>query len=100
VAAAGGADGLAAAVRAFLADPASRYAVLWTRVTLRRDGAVEPDVVLGNLAALPPTALARLEPSRDPVRLLFEALRELMFFYLFLPASGCPATRTTGSAAR
>ncbi|HET9594660.1 MAG TPA: DUF4388 domain-containing protein, partial [Anaeromyxobacteraceae bacterium] len=82
VAAASG-DALAPAVRAFLGDPASRYAPLWTHVSLRRDGAVETETVLGNLAALPPTALARLEPSRDPVRLLFAALRELMFFYLF-----------------
>jgi hypothetical protein len=90
VAAAGGADALAVAVRAFLADPASRFAPLWTRVTLRRDGAVEAEAVLGNLAALPPTALARLEPSRDPVRLLFAALRELMFFYLFQAGERLP----------
>ena len=45
--------------------------------------ALDEEKLLGNLAALRGSALVHLEPSGDAGRLLFDALRELMFFYLF-----------------
>ena len=90
VAEVGGQEKFQAGTRAFLADPASRFAPLWTRVVPRRDGTVEQDTVLGNLGALKGAALARIEPSSDPARLLFDALRELMFFDLFQAGERLP----------
>jgi hypothetical protein len=72
-----------AGTRAFLADPASRFAPLWRMVLPGRDGSVDVATLLGNAAALRGEALTRLEASGDPARIVFDALRELMFFYLF-----------------
>ena len=76
--------GFAAAIRAHLADPASRYAPLWRHIVPAVDGTLDPAPVLQNLSALKGAALQRLEPGGDPARLLLDALRELLFFYLFL----------------
>jgi hypothetical protein len=89
VAAAGPLDAFLASVRAFLADPASRFAPLWTHVTAGADG-VEEGAVLGNVATLKGAALAKIEPSGDAGRLLFDGLTELMFFYLFLAGERLP----------
>jgi len=83
VASAGGLDPFLAGARSFLADGASRFAPLWQLVPPGRDGTLDADAVLGNLASLGGAALAKAEPSGDPARYLFEGLRELMFFYLF-----------------
>jgi hypothetical protein len=80
---AGGGDELLAALRAFLADPASRFAPLFHRVPLGPDAAIDVDVLLGNLAAIGPGSLRRLSPSGDPARFVREGLRELVFFALF-----------------
>jgi hypothetical protein len=90
VAAQGGLDAFLAGARAFVSDPASRFAPVFRRVAPARDGALDEPTVLGNLAALREPALRELEPSGDPARLLFEALRELMFFYLFQTAGRLP----------
>ncbi|BDG02553.1 DUF4388 domain-containing protein [Anaeromyxobacter oryzae] len=73
-----------AAVRAFLADGQHALSPVWSRAAHGNDGAVDETTVLANVAAIKGAVLARLEPSADPARLLFEALRELLFFYLFL----------------
>jgi hypothetical protein len=77
-------------VRAFLADPLSRYAPLWTRVLPGPDGGLDQGVVLGNLSALKGAVLQKLEPAGDPGRFLFDALRELLFFYLFRAGEELP----------
>ncbi|WP_242393835.1 DUF4388 domain-containing protein [Anaeromyxobacter oryzisoli] len=73
-----------AAVRALLADGRQDLAPVWIRVTKAADGALDEGALLANVTTLPDATLARLEPSGDPARLLFEALRELLFFELFL----------------
>ncbi len=80
----GALDPLLAAARAFLADPAGRFAAAWPGVAPARDGGVDGARVRANLESLPPEVLAELEPSRDRARLLFDALHELVLFYLFL----------------
>ena len=72
-----------AAVRSFLADGTNPLAPVWSRAPHAADGAIDLDTLLGNVATLGP-ALLRLEPSGDPARLLLAALREILFFYLFL----------------
>jgi hypothetical protein len=77
-------------VRPFLSDDAAPHAPLWLHVTPGPDGAIELDPLLVNLSQLRGAALARLEPSGDPGRLLFDALRELLFFYLYLAGERLP----------
>jgi hypothetical protein len=83
-------DSFLAGVRIFLVDPMSRFAPIWKRLVPTPDGTLDEEKLLGNLAALRGTALLRLEPSGDPARLLFDALRELMFFYLFQAGERLP----------
>ncbi len=77
-------------VRGFLADSTSRFAPLWKLVLPGPDGALEPGSLLGNLSGLRGAALAKLEPSGDPARFLFDGLRELVFFYLYLAGEKLP----------
>jgi len=71
-------------VRAFLADSSQALAPVWAHAAHLDDGTLDEEAALGNLAAIKSGALSRLEPSQDPARLLFAALRELLFFQLFL----------------
>jgi hypothetical protein len=71
-------------IRAFLVDATHPLAPVWARVGQSEDGALDEDVLLGNVAAMKGATLTRMEPSADPGRLLFSALRELLFFLLFL----------------
>jgi hypothetical protein len=48
------------------------------------DGALDEATLLANAAALKGAVLGRLDPSGDRGRVLFAALREVLFFYLFL----------------
>jgi hypothetical protein len=73
-----------AAVRAFLADGQHALSPVWSRAAHANDGAIDEAAVLANVNAIRGAVLARLEPSGDPARLLLEAMRELLFFYLFL----------------
>lgn len=73
-----------AAVRAFLADGQHPLAPVWARAAHAADGAVDETALLANVGAVKGAVLARLEPSGDPARLLFEALRELLLFNLFV----------------
>jgi hypothetical protein len=91
-----------AAVRAFLADGANPLAPVWSRAPHAADGAIDLETVLANVAALRGPSLQRLEPSGDPARLLLAALRELLFYYLFLAGEriGREADEALGTAAR
>jgi hypothetical protein len=71
-------------VRAFLADASHALAPVWSRAPHADDGGIDVDTILGNLSAMKGGALTRLEPTGDPLRLLLAALRELLFFQLFL----------------
>ena len=86
----GGSETFLAGVRAYLADPASRFAPLWKLVRPAADGGVDPARILGNLSALKGAGLQKLEASGDPARLLHDGLRELAFFYLFLAGESLP----------
>jgi hypothetical protein len=77
-------------VRPFLSDTAAPYAPLWLHVAPAPDGAIDPGPVLVNLSQLRGATLTRLEPSGDPGRLFFDALRELLFFYLYLAGERLP----------
>jgi hypothetical protein len=74
-------------VRGALSDPATPFAPLWARVVPGEDGGVEPAAVLSNLAALRGPALEKLGRGTDRVRVLREALTDLLFFYLFAAGS-------------
>jgi hypothetical protein len=83
VASHGGAGPFRDGARSFLADAHSRFAPLWHGLVPGADGALDVERLLAALAALPPSAVTRLEGSGNRARLLLAALRELMFFYLF-----------------
>jgi len=85
-----GAEGLLPALRGFLADPGSRFAPLWIGLSPAADCTLDPGGLLGNLGAVPPAALARLEPSGDAGRFLYDGLRELLFFLLFQAGERLP----------
>jgi hypothetical protein len=90
------------AVRSFLADGAHPLAPVWGRTGQGQDGGLEEAALLGNLATLQGGALSRLEPSGDRARLLFAALREILFFCLFLAGEriGREADEALGAAVR
>ena len=85
-----GADAFLAGARAFLSDPASRFGPLWRKTSPRADGSVDEEELLANLTALAPAALKTIEPSGERTRLLLDAMRELMFFYLFQAGERLP----------
>lgn len=91
-----------AGARAFLADGSNPLAAVWARAGHDDDGAVDRAALTANVLALPAPVLARLEPTGDRARLLFEAARELVFFYLFLAGEriGPEADEALGTAAR
>ena len=70
-------------------------APVWARAAHTEDGALDQECLLGNLAAMKGGALSRLEPSGDPARLLLAALRELLFFHLFLAGRAAVPARPT-----
>jgi len=85
-----GAEPFLAGARSYLGDASSRHAPLWRLVLPGPDGAVDKGSVLGNLSSLKGAALQKIEPSGDPARFLFDGLRELVFFYLFLAGERMP----------
>jgi hypothetical protein len=74
----------------YLADPGSRYAPLWRGIAPGPDGALDEDRLLVAVAGLDAAEATRLDPSGDRTRILLAALRELMFFYLFLAGERLP----------
>ncbi|BDG10417.1 DUF4388 domain-containing protein [Anaeromyxobacter paludicola] len=87
---AGGIEPVLAGSRPFLSDPASRFAPLYRKLQPARDLSLEPAALLLNLEALDPKRLRELEPSGDRAGYLFDALAELMFFYLFQAGEKLP----------
>jgi hypothetical protein len=75
------------AVRTFLATGANPYAPIWARAGHADDCALDEAAVLANVRGLRRAALVRLAPSGDRARALLEALRELLFFELFLASA-------------
>jgi len=95
----GRADAFFAGLRRFVADPKSRFAPLWSRVALEPDGAVDEIALLGNLAALGPRALAAIDPSASPSKILSDALHEFLFFALFQAGERLPRAEDDALAA-
>jgi hypothetical protein len=89
----------AGAARTFLADPAALHAPLWQGLAPSDDGALDAGALLGRLTALPAPILQRLQPSGDRRALALEALRELLFFYLFTLGSSLPRDEDDALAA-
>jgi hypothetical protein len=88
--------GFVGAVRDHLADERAPFAPLFERLAPGTDGALDPAPLLGNLAALRGDAL----PDAAAVRLAFDALRELVFFYLFLAGERIPREADEALGAR
>jgi hypothetical protein len=89
-----------AEVRGFLGDPISRFAPVWTAVAPGPDGTLDQAILLNNLASLKGSALRKIEPSGEAGRLLFDALRELMFFYLSVAVDRLPRDDDDALSAR
>jgi hypothetical protein len=75
------------AVRAFVADPAGVHAPLWQGLTPGDDGSIDRAGFLERLTALPAPSVQRLQAAGDRRALALEALRELLYFYLFALAA-------------
>lgn len=75
---------LVSAVRAHLGDARNPWAPLLARLFPGQDGALDTAALLGALSRLEGAALARLEPSGDPDRLVAAALEDVLYQYLFL----------------
>jgi hypothetical protein len=73
-----------AAVRAHLADERAPFAPLFRHLQPGPDGGLDLEVLLANLAALLGPSAQRTEPGSEGPPLLRDALRELLFFYLYL----------------
>ncbi len=69
--------------RAFLAEPEAPFAALLLGLVPDADGGLDEAALSGRLAALDRRALARLHPSGEPGKVLLEAVREAIFFWLF-----------------
>ena len=76
--------GLVAGLRSFLADPGSPHAVVLNRLSLSTEGGLDVDAVVAHVGSIEDQAVAGLESSGDRAALLYRALRELIFFALFL----------------
>jgi hypothetical protein len=72
------------AAQGFLFDESSRWAPLLRRVSVSGDGGLDDGAVQQALAGLGAEGLGALDPSGDPAKVAFAALREALFFWLFL----------------
>jgi hypothetical protein len=79
-----------AAVRAHLADDRAPFSPLFRRVVPGADGGLDQALLLANLAALRGPPVAKVEPALDGPRILLDAMRELLFFYLYLAGERIP----------
>jgi len=71
------------AARAFLAEPEAPFAALLLGLAPADDGGLDEANLATRLAALDRRTLARLHPSGEPGKVLLEAMREALFFWLF-----------------
>jgi hypothetical protein len=90
------------AAQRFLWDPESPFAPLLRELTVAGDGALDEAAVAEAVAALDGAALAGLDPSGAPARAVLAALREALFFWLFLAGERIPrdADEALGRAVR
>lgn len=79
-----------AAVRAQLADAQAPFAPLFRGLAPGAGGGLDARPLLVNLAALVGPAEARPGAGGEGPRLLFDGLRELLFFYLYLAGERIP----------
>jgi hypothetical protein len=76
--------GMVAGLRSFVADPASPHAPVLGRVALAADAGLDVDAIVAHVGGMDDGAVAALESSGDRAALLLRAMRELLFFALFL----------------
>lgn len=79
-----------AAVGAHLADDRAPFAPVFRGLSPGPSGGLDQPRLLANLAALQGVAAPRAEVAGEAPRLLFDALRELLFFYLYLAGERIP----------
>jgi hypothetical protein len=79
-----------AAVRAHLSDERAPFSPLFRRVVPGPDGGLDQQLLLANLAALRGPAAQKVDVTGEAPRLLLDALRELLFFYLYLAGERIP----------
>jgi hypothetical protein len=72
-----------AAGRAYLAEPETPFAPLLLGLAPDAEGALDEAALRERLVALDRRTLARLHPSAEAARVLLEAMREALFFWLF-----------------
>jgi hypothetical protein len=72
------------AAGAFLRDGAGAFAPLLAGLVPQADGALDAEALAARLAGLDRLTLARIDTSAEPARVLFHALREALFFWLFV----------------
>ncbi len=72
------------AAQAFLWDESNPWAPLVRGLSVTGDGGLDEAAIQEALAALDGAALAALDPSGAPAKVALEALREALFFWLFL----------------
>jgi uncharacterized protein DUF4388 len=78
------------AVRAQLADERAPFAPLFRRLVPGPDGGLDQAVLLANLEVVQGHPAGSADVSAEAPRLLFDALRELLFFYLYLVGERIP----------
>jgi hypothetical protein len=72
------------AVQRFLWDAASPFAPLLRELTVDGDGGIDEAAAAEALAGLDAATLQGMEPSGAPSRVALEALRDALYFWLFL----------------
>lgn len=72
------------AAQAFLWDDANPFAPLLKTSGVAPDGGLDEAALQTALASLDRATLVQLDPSGEPTRVLFEALREALLFWMFL----------------
>jgi hypothetical protein len=70
--------------KAFLAEGGGTFAPLLAGLVPGADGGLDEAAIASRLSAMDRAALARVDASASPNRAAFEALREVLFFWLFL----------------
>ncbi len=74
----------------FLFDEVNPWSPLVRGLSVSGDGSLDEAAVVRSLAALDPEALAAMEPSGAPTKVALGALREALFFWLFLAGGRIP----------
>jgi hypothetical protein len=72
------------AAQGFLWDDTNPYAPLVRTLAVAPDGSLDAAALQVALGTLDRATLAQLAPSGEPAKILFEALREALLFWLFL----------------